>query len=88
VLTLPASPFASRVASSLLHAIGLPELIADSADAYRNLAVRLANHPAELNALKARLKQQVQQSSVYNPADFCQRFETAIAEQVLGRTPA
>jgi predicted O-linked N-acetylglucosamine transferase (SPINDLY family) len=38
--------FASRVAASLLHAIGLPELITESLDDYEALAIVLAGDPA------------------------------------------
>ena len=42
VLTQVGQSFASRVAASLLHAVGLPELAVDSAEAYEEIAVRLA----------------------------------------------
>ena len=41
VLTLMGNSFASRVAASLLNAIGLPELIATTSQAYEALAIRL-----------------------------------------------
>ena len=37
--------FASRVAASLLKAIGLDELIADSLESYEKLALKLATNP-------------------------------------------
>ena len=40
VLTCPGPTFASRVAGSLLHAIGLPELIAGSLAGYETLPSR------------------------------------------------
>jgi len=45
--------FAGRVAASVLHAVGLPELVADHAQAYVDAAIRLANDPQE----RARLRQ-------------------------------
>src|SRR5690606_37454309 len=43
LITCPGHTFTSRVAGSLLHAAGLPELVADSLDAYEALALQLAN---------------------------------------------
>lgn len=45
----------SRMAGSLLHAIGLPELVATNDAEYVRKAVHLAAHPEELAALRARL---------------------------------
>jgi len=47
--------FAGRVAASLLHAIGLPELITGTLDDYEALALDLARDPDRLAAIKARL---------------------------------
>ena len=55
VLTRRGTAFASRVASSLLTAVGLPELIAESWDDYEALALALARDPARLAALKQKL---------------------------------
>lgn len=43
MLTLPGETLASRVASSQLTCLGVPELIAKSYDDYENIAVRLGN---------------------------------------------
>lgn len=55
VLTLQGNHFASRAASSLLKAVGLPELITDSLEEYEGLAVDLASNPEKLNGLRRRL---------------------------------
>ena len=55
VLTCLGETFASRVAASLLSAVGLPELIAGSAGDYEALALRLATSGSELPALRQRL---------------------------------
>ncbi|MBU3632018.1 hypothetical protein ICN21_01680, partial [Polynucleobacter sp. AP-Feld-500C-C5] len=44
VLTLMGQSFASRVAASLLNAIGLPELIANTQEEYEALAIELAQN--------------------------------------------
>jgi predicted O-linked N-acetylglucosamine transferase (SPINDLY family) len=47
--------FAARVSSSLVTAVGLPELIVRSPEEYRALAIRLANEPGALANLRSRL---------------------------------
>jgi predicted O-linked N-acetylglucosamine transferase (SPINDLY family) len=58
VLTRTGDTFASRVATSLLHAAGVPELATASAEAYIDLAVALAKDPARLQSIKQRLADQ------------------------------
>src|SRR4029077_7738553 len=55
VLAQRGDSFASRVASSVLNAIGLPELAVTSAADYEALAVALASDPERLRQLKERL---------------------------------
>jgi predicted O-linked N-acetylglucosamine transferase (SPINDLY family) len=55
LLTCRGQAFPGRVAASLLHAIGLPELIAENLAAYEAQALRLATMPALLADLKFRL---------------------------------
>jgi len=55
VLTRRGTAFASRVASSLLTALELPELITESWDDYEALALDLAHDPARLDVLKQKL---------------------------------
>ena len=55
VITTPGTTFASRVAGSLLTAIGLPELIAPTLADYVELAVALASDRVRLAVLRQRL---------------------------------
>ncbi|WP_282888981.1 UDP-N-acetylglucosamine-peptide N-acetylglucosaminyltransferase [Xanthobacter autotrophicus] len=55
LVTCPGTTFPSRVAGSILHAVGLGDLVADSLDHYFDLAFSLAIEPDRLAALKARL---------------------------------
>jgi predicted O-linked N-acetylglucosamine transferase (SPINDLY family) len=57
LLTCPGDSFASRVAASLLHTVGLPELIAGSGSEYEQRAVELASDPARLGELRRMLAQ-------------------------------
>jgi predicted O-linked N-acetylglucosamine transferase (SPINDLY family) len=56
LVTLAGSTFPSRVAGSLLHAIQMPELIADDLQGYYELALALASRPAYLDQVKTKLK--------------------------------
>ena len=47
--------FTARVAASLLHAVGLPELVTETDEAYEALALALATDPARLAAIRAKL---------------------------------
>jgi protein O-GlcNAc transferase len=57
VLTLEGTTFAGRVAASLLHASGLPELITQTPADYEALAQQLAREPERLTVLRRRLVQ-------------------------------
>jgi protein O-GlcNAc transferase len=56
VLTCAGRSFASRVAASLLHAVGLPELITRDLAEYERLALMLAREPARLTAMRRHLE--------------------------------
>ena len=55
VLSTPSESFAGRVASSALHAAGLPELVAASVAEYERFAIALANAPAQLEMVRNKL---------------------------------
>lgn len=56
VLTLSGRSFASRVCGSLVRAAGVPELVCLSATEYIERAVELGRNPAQLEALRDRIK--------------------------------
>ena len=56
LVTCSGKTFASRMAGSLLNAIGAPELITTSLDQYENLAVGLANDEDRLSELRDRIR--------------------------------
>lgn len=55
LITCAGDTFASRVAGSLLHAAGLPELVTHNLSDYADLALALADDPERLRALRAQL---------------------------------
>jgi predicted O-linked N-acetylglucosamine transferase (SPINDLY family) len=55
IVTCIGEAFPARVASSQLHAIGLPELVVSNLDDYRALALKLATDPTALATIRAKL---------------------------------
>ena len=77
VVTCLGTTFAGRVAASLLHAIGLPELVTESLDAYEALALRLARDPAALAAIGSKLKQNRETMPLFDAERFTRSLESA-----------
>ncbi len=77
LIVCPTPSFPGRVSASLLTHVGLPELILDSFEAYEALAVRLAERPTELAALKARLAAQRDNCRLFDTARFALGLEAA-----------
>lgn len=77
VITLIGQSFASRVAASLLNAIGAPELIAQTPEDYEALAIRLGNHPHELSAIRKKLALNRSMSPLFNTPIFTKNLEAA-----------
>ena len=83
VLTCAGDTFAARVAGSLLHAIGLPELVTASLPEYEALARRLATAPDELRALRDRLRDNLGKTPLYDTPRFVRHLESAY-ERIWG----
>jgi predicted O-linked N-acetylglucosamine transferase (SPINDLY family) len=77
VLTCPGSTFASRVAGSLLHAVGMPELITRSLQDYEALALKLARDPALLASLRRKLAHNRERYPLFNTGRFTRHIEAA-----------
>ena len=80
VLTCTGRSFAARVAGSLLHAIGLPELVTGSLPEYEALALRLATCPAELRALRDRLAYNRSTHPLFDTPRWTRHLEAAFQE--------
>jgi predicted O-linked N-acetylglucosamine transferase (SPINDLY family) len=77
VLTRAGRSFAARVAASLLHAVGLPELVTDDQAAYEARAISLARDPVARDALRARLVANRDSAPLFDAARFARNLETA-----------
>lgn len=77
VLTCMGETFASRYAASLLHSIGLSELITHSQNEYETLAIELAKNSNKLAYIKNKLVQNQFTSSLFDTARFAKFIEEA-----------
>jgi predicted O-linked N-acetylglucosamine transferase (SPINDLY family) len=77
VVTLMGKSFASRVAASLLNAIGLPELITHIEREYEALAIELAIHPHKLADIKLKLAKNCLTTPLFDTPLFTKNLEAA-----------
>ena len=77
IITLQGTAFPGRVATSLLRAVGLEELIANTEEEYVLLAIELALHPEKLKAIKERLANNRLVMPLFNSSLFTQQIEAA-----------
>jgi len=75
VLTRSGDVFASRVAASLLNAMGLPELITDNEEDYVLKAIEWGNDPSKLTEIKAKLARNRFTSDLFNTPKFARSIE-------------
>src|SRR6266478_878068 len=71
--------FAGRVAASLLKAIGLPEMIAPSLEAYEAMALQLARDANALAGIRAKLQRNRDTHALFDTARFTRNLEAAYA---------
>lgn len=83
VVTYMGQTFASRVAGSLLHAVGLPELITENLGDYRAKVLALAADPAERERIRAHLEQARDQAPLFNSAQYSRDFDDLLERMVL-----
>jgi predicted O-linked N-acetylglucosamine transferase (SPINDLY family) len=77
VLTRTGRTFASRVAASLLTAVGLPELITTSVEEYECKAIELAQNRTVLAQLKAKLERNRLTMPLFDGKLFAKHLEAA-----------
>jgi predicted O-linked N-acetylglucosamine transferase (SPINDLY family) len=77
VLTCLGRTFAGRVAASALHAVGLPELVTTSLDAYETLALTLARDPSALAGIRGKLAKNRSTHPLFDTARFTRHLEAA-----------
>jgi predicted O-linked N-acetylglucosamine transferase (SPINDLY family) len=76
VLTCIGDSFTSRVASSQLNSMNLPELITTSPKHYESLAIKLATDAEKLRVIKEKLEKNSKTSTLYNTQLYTKQLET------------
>lgn len=91
LVTCRGTTFPGRVAASLLHALQLPELVADTPDAYVELAIALATDPDRLAAIRQKLTAHRLTAPLFDTALLTRHLEAAFVAMVerhrSGRPP-
>jgi protein O-GlcNAc transferase len=77
LVTCAGEALAARMAGSLLTAVGLPELVTDSVEAYESLALDLATTPSLLADVRGRLADSRVTSPLFDSERFCRHLESA-----------
>jgi protein O-GlcNAc transferase len=91
VLTCLGETMAGRVAASILHAAGLPDLVTTSLEAYEALACALATDRPRLDGVRARLAANRARAPLFDTARYARGIEAAYARmhalRCAGRPP-
>jgi predicted O-linked N-acetylglucosamine transferase (SPINDLY family) len=90
LITYIGEAFAGRVAASLLNAVGMPELIANTFEQYESMAIDLALHPDKLRSLKEKLSKNRYSTALFNTKLFTKNLEALYSEmyqRYLGDIP-
>jgi predicted O-linked N-acetylglucosamine transferase (SPINDLY family) len=77
LLTVAGESFQSRVSSSLLKNLNLPELVTSNVDDYENFAIYLANNPKSLKEIKEKLLFSIKDSNTFNTKIYTKNLEKA-----------
>jgi predicted O-linked N-acetylglucosamine transferase (SPINDLY family) len=77
MLTLKGESYQARMGASIVNALGLPELITNTAEEYESLAIELAKNPDKLKAIKDKLEANLSTAPLYNTKLFAKSIETA-----------
>ena len=75
VITKEGKGFSARVASSLLRAINLPELITKSKKEYEDLVLELVNNPKKLSTIKQKLLANRSSQPLFNTEKYTKHLE-------------
>ncbi|OAN44079.1 peptide transporter [Paramagnetospirillum marisnigri] len=92
MLTVTGPRLGSRVATSLLHAVGLAELAVATPEVFLARATELGRHPDRLAGLRQHLMQALPSSPVFDPARFAHALEDGLIQawtrHAAGKKPA
>lgn len=80
LVTLLGTTFVGRMAASLLHTAGLPELVVTDREAYIELAVTLAGDGLRREHLRRRLRGSMPSSPLFQPQRFTAQLEALFSK--------
>ncbi|MEN9894108.1 MAG: hypothetical protein RLY78_4403 [Pseudomonadota bacterium] len=83
ILTLAGRSYISRMAGSLLTAVGLPELITDSLADYERLAIALGRHPARVTSARRYLSEHGRTSPLFDLPQIVRDIEAEFEHLAL-----
>ncbi len=78
VVTKKGKQFASRVASSLLNAVGMQEMICETKEEYQNLILDLAINRKKIVKLKNKLSQNIKTEPLFDTKQYTSDFESTL----------
>ena len=88
ILTLSGRSYISRMAGSLLTAVGLPDLITETLPQYEKLAIQLGQCPERVASYRRYLAEQGHSSRLFDMPRLVRDLEDALARLALAaRTP-
>ncbi|MBS1258674.1 MAG: hypothetical protein MAG551_01736 [Candidatus Scalindua arabica] len=80
VITIQGGSFASRMSSSILTAIGLPELITQTIEEYEQIAVDLGRNPERLQEIRHKIAKNRLAEPLFDTPRFARNLEKAYKE--------
>lgn len=82
LLTCSGATFSSRMSSSLLSALNMPELITTTLDCYERIAVDFGRSPASLTSVKNKLSAQIDLAPLFDMKGYARHLECAFKDMV------
>lgn len=86
LLTCSGKTFVSRMAGSLLHAVGLPDLVTSSFDEYERRAVQLGRNPRMSATYRRYLQEHRLDSALFDIPAFMRGYEDALLRTLDAHT--
>lgn len=84
VVTLMGGHFASRMASSIVSSVGMPELITHTPEEYEEFAVKIATTEGAAAALKDKLAENIATKPLFNTKQFTKDIESLYKQAFQG----
>jgi protein O-GlcNAc transferase len=82
LLTMLGQTFVGRMAASMLHAVGLPELVTHNLEEYEALALKLAREPDLLSSIRQKLHDNLRVAPLFDTDRFRRKLEEGYTTMV------